>query len=300
MNLYQQVENWKEVLDRLSAIREQEDYSPENVEYIRESLQSPDEKVRGGAALAAEGCLLEPHILDLVLELAENDRHPAVRKAAIQSLGNIIYEGVMQDFEASTGPDTALDESEEWDEIQLESLRDEYLRTKHLLFSVLQNEEEEPEVREAALAALSNLGFLEEVREWISDFLHMERESAKVVALHAIGKFPLYWIKTLSEYLEPTQPKPILLEAISSSYASDSELLARKIEQLLSLDDPDILSYALLTLANLNKTENLGEILQKFSLHPDEGVRKAAREGIEHFTRLNFERFMRDEFGFQE
>jgi HEAT repeat protein len=300
MNLFKQVENWKDVLDRLSAIREQEDYTPENVEYIRESLQSPDEKIRGGAALAAEGCLLEPHILDLLIHLAENDSSNAIRKAALQSLGGIIYEGVMQDFESPTGPDTALDESEEWDEIQLESLREDYLRTKNLLFSILQNEEEDLEIREAALMSLSNLGFLEEVREWISDFIHMPEESARLVALHAMGKFPLYWIQTLSQFLEPGQPKPLLLEAISSSYASDSELLARKIEQLLSSDDPDILSYALLTLANLNKTENLGEILQNFSLHQDERVRKAAREGIEHFTRLNFERYIKDEFGFQE
>ena len=113
-----------------------------------------------------------------------------------------------------------------------------------------------------------------------------------------MGKYPRFWEKELSSFLSPNQPKPILLEAISSAYASESEELARKIEQLLVLDDPDILSYALLTLANLNFTPNLGEILQSFSLHEEERVRKAARDAIELFTRKNFDAYLSNELGF--
>ena len=241
MTLFEEPEDWKEVLDRLSAIREQGDYSTENVDYIRSKMQSPDERIRGGAALAAEGCLLEPYVLDQLINLAENDSSNTIRKAAIQSLGGIIYEGVMQDLEEATGQDTDLDYSEEWEELQTESLREDYQRTRDLLFSLLQNEFEDRDVREAALVAVSDLGFREDVRDWIHDFIESERESSRLVALHAMGKFPAFWITELAAHLQPGQSKPILLEAISSSYSSESPELAARIGNLLeTADDPDI------------------------------------------------------------
>ena len=293
-------EDWKVVLDRLSAIREQEVYTPEDVEYIRTHLQSPDDRIRGGAALAAEGCLFEPDITETLIELAENDRNNAVRKAAIQSLSGVIHEGVIQNYEENEMPEDDLDVAEEWHELQEDALRENYFRVKNLLFNFLQDELEDIEIRESALGAVADLGFLPEVREWIRDFVNTTRQSSKLVALHAMGKYPRYWKKELSRFLAPNQPKPILMEAISSSYASESEELAQKIEKLLSLDDPDILSYALITLANLNFTPNLGEILQSFSLHEEERVRKAAKDAIELFTQRNFDAYLSNELGMSE
>ena len=291
---------WREALDELSRIREQGDYSTESVEYIKQKLQSPDDRVRGGAALAAEGCLFEPYIADMLIDLAENDPNPSIRKAALQSLEGIIAEGVEQGFEDPTGPEAEVEYAEDWAEVEYGSLREDYQRVKHLLLQLLEDPEEPLDIREVALAVLSNLGFLEVIKEYIRDFIRSGRKSAQLVALHAMGKYPQYWEEELAEMITPDQDKSILMEAISASYASESEKLARKVEGVLHHPDADVISYALLTLANINKTVNLGEILQQFSLHPDPRVKEAAKEAIEHFSRKNFDRFMKDEFGLGE
>ncbi|GAB4363382.1 MAG: hypothetical protein Kow0042_01220 [Calditrichia bacterium] len=291
--------SWKEILDQLNAIREQQVYSNYNIEFIKHHLQSSDDRVRGGAVLAAEGCILEPQILDHLLELMESEKNPAIRKGIVQVLGNVIHEGVENGLEDSRGASVDLDYSEEWDEIQIESFHENYLRVKNILLGVLQDELESMEIRETALFSLRELGMLDEVREWIQEFADSDRHSARLVALSAMGKFPEFWIEPLSRYLQPDTEKELLLEAISSAYSSGSARLANQIQQLLNLDDPDVQSYALLTLANINRTENLGEILQEFSLHANEQVREAAREAIEIYTNKSFNQYMRDEMGFK-
>jgi HEAT repeat protein len=300
MQEFYQSDDWKEILGRLANIRQQDDYSAANVEYIRNQLQSQDERVRAGAALAAGGCVWEPYILDILLDLSENDGLEAIRKASIQSLGEVIYEGVMRNFEDLSGSDTDLDYYEEWDELQDETLQDDYRRVKNILLSFLQNEFEDQGVREASLIAISDLGFLESVREAIQDFIESENTSANVAALQAMGKYPQFWIDQLAANLKTTHAKPVIMAAISSSYSSDSAVLAGKIEEFLGSDDAEILSYTLLTLANINKTENLGAILQQYSLSENEKVRSAARDALKNFSNKNFTEFMERELGFEE
>ena len=291
---------WKEILTQLSTIREQEDYSIANVDFIIEQLQSEDERIRGGAALTAEGCVFEPEVVDLLLEIIQNDQEDAVRKASIKSLGQLIHEGVLRDFEAELDDDINIEYYEEWDEIQDKTLQADYRRTKYILLSLLQNEFENREVREASLMSMGDLGSQETIREWIDDFIHSEYPSSQLVALNAMGKFPHYWIKNLSEFLTLQTPKAMLMEAISSSYSSGSAELARRIENLLNHHDPDVLSYAILALANINQTPELGNILQSFSLHENERVRKAAREAIKNFSAQNFSSYLENELGFEE
>jgi len=299
MEMYYQ-NSWKDIIERLSTIREQEDYSTGNVDFIIEQLQAEDERIRGGAALAAYGCVFEPNVVNLLLDIVENDPEDAVRKASIQSLGQLIHEGVMRDFEEDMDFDMNMEYAEEWDELQDKSLQEEYRRTKHLLLSLLQDEIEDREIREASLMAVSDLGSQEEVREWIDDFISSEYPSSQLVALHAMGKFPYYWIENLSRFLTLQTSKELLMEAISSSYSSESAELAGRIESLLQHDDPDVLTYAILALANINRTPDLGSILQAFSLHEDENVRKAAREAIKNFTLKNFSSYLENELGFEE
>jgi HEAT repeat protein len=292
--------DWKEILARLSTIREKEDYSTANVDFIIEQLQSEDDRIRGGAALTAEGCVFEPNVVDLLLEIIQNDQEDAVRKASIQSLGQLIHEGVLNDFEAELDDDENIEFYEEWDEIQDKTLQADYRRTKYALLSLLQNEFENREVREASLMVMADLGSQEAIREWIDDFIHSEYPSSQLVALNAMGKFPHYWIENLSDFLTMQTPKAMLMEAISSSYSSGSSELARRIENLLNHHDPDVLSYAILALANINQTPELGDILQSFSLHENEIVRKAAREAIKNFSAQNFSSYLENELGFEE
>lgn len=300
MQRYSEIPEWKDILDRLSAIREQDNFSTGNVDFIRSQLQSPDDRVRAGAALTAEGCIFEPNVLDILIDQVESEGNNAVRKASIQSLGQMIYEGVMQEFEDTAGADTDMEYYEEWEELQSETLKDDYLRVKHLLYSILQDVSEDSGVREASLNSLSDLGFLETVREWIAEFAESEHQSAQLVAVHAMGKFPQYWEEQISRFLTPQTPRPLMLEAISSSYSSGSKKLAKRIEPLLDMQDPDILSYALLTLANINQTENLGQILQQFNVHENEKVREAAKEAVENYSRKNFKDYFEKKIGFEE
>ena len=297
---YQEDPRWREILDELSRIREQEDYGADSVEFIRQHLQSPDDRVRGGAALAAEGCLFEPYVLDLLIEMVEADPNVAIRKAAIQSLQGVIREGVEQQLEDVAGAEADFEYAEDWMEMEQERLRDDYLRVKNLLLGLVEDELESMEVREAALASLSDLGFLPVVREWIGGFIEHQRKSARLVALHAMGKYPQYWEAELARFITPETDKALLMEAISASYSSRSAQLARRIEGILGHPDPEVLSYALLALANINQTENLGEILQKYSLHPDPRVQEAARKAIDHFSRKNFDHYLRNGLGYEE
>ena len=293
---YEQNPQWKEILALLSKIRSENDYAQAHVEFIREQLTSFDDRIRGGAALAAEGCLFEPYILDLVIDIAENDGNAAIRKAALQSLGAVIHEGVMQGMEDEQGAGTGMDDAEEWEEFQSGGLKDDYQRVKNLLFTLLEDEEE-PELQQLALSGLSSLGFLEEVREKIGEFYDSGRTSAQLVALHAMGKFPQFWIDQLASLIRSDAPPALLKEAISASYSSQSPRLAQAIEGVLDHRDSEVLRYALMTLANLNLSENLGEILQRFSLHENSAIQEAAKDGIELINQKNFQKYMEEDLG---
>ena len=82
-----------------------------------------------------------------------------------------------------------------------------------------------------------------------------------------------------------------------NSFSSESAILAEKITLLLNHEDPEVLRYAILTLGNINKTPNLGDMLQHFSLHNDPSVRAAARDAIDLISDKNFDHYMRDSLG---
>ncbi len=292
--------DWQETLQRLSNIREQDDYSTANVDFIRESLLSSDERIRGGAALAAAGCLFEQHIIDLLTTIAEEDDIAPVRKAAIDSLRGVIEEGVEQGLEDE---DFEPEDMEEWEEFQTQTLQQEYLRVKKdMLLGILQNEEDDLEVRALALFNLSSLGFSEYIRYWISEFYESPHQSSRIAAVKSMGKYPYHWENELEALLDTRTAKPLLMEAISSSYSSDSARLAEQIEDVLNSSnrDVDVICYSLRTLANINRTENLGEILQEYSLHADEKVQQAAKAAIEVFSNKSFDRYLHDELGMDD
>ncbi len=288
--------DWKLILERLSKIRLENDYSIGNAEFIRTHLTSFDDRIRGGAALAATGCLFEPNILDLVIDIAETDGNVAIRKAALQSLSTVIYEGVMQGLEESHGADTFMDDAEEWEEFQTGGLKEDYLRVKHLLLNVLEDEID-LSMQELALSSLADLGFQPEIREKIAEFFHSERQASRLIALHAMGKFPQYWIETLAEAIQLETPVAILKEAISAAYSSRSGELSRAIEGILTHKDPEVLRFAILTLSNINLSDNLGDILQHFSLHENSLVQEAAKDGIELMNQQNFQSYLSDDLG---
>ena len=115
-----------------------------------------------------------------------------------------------------------------------------------------------------------------------------------------MGKYPYYWTTQLARFITPETSKLLLLEAISSSYSSESADLAEKIKLLLEMNDPDIISYSLLTLANINKTDGLGLILQQYCFSKDEKIREAAKEAIINFSNKNQRDFLENELGLGE
>jgi hypothetical protein len=300
MDNLQKSGKWQDILQRMADIRETGDYSTANVEFIREQLNSNDDRIRGAAALAAEGCIFESQILDILIDMAENDQTTPVRKAVLLSLGQVIQEGMKKQYETETGPDTNIEYFEEWDELQNQTLQEEYFQVKNILYSIIQDDLEDLMIREACLSSLSDLGFLPDVQEWVNDFSDFSEQSSKIIALKAMGKYPQYWISKLAVYLDDKEPKPILMEAISSSFSSNSNKLASKIENLLDSNDPDILAYSILTLANIHSTKNLGEIIQNFANHESDKVRNAAKEAIIIYSQKSFDDYMINEIGFDE
>ena len=284
---YEDDTNWQEVLKVISEIRDGNDYSTANVDFIRDHLESRDDRIRGGAVLAAEGCLFEQGILDRVIEVAEQDDNPAIRKAGLRSLSHVIHEGVQQGLEDDTGASTAMDDAEEWDEIQTGNLQEEYLRVKNLLYGILEDDGD-LSLQELALSALADLGFRPYIRDKIELFFDSGVHSSLLTALAATGRYPQYWLDELESYIHPAVEVSLLKEAISSAYSSNSGRLSDAIEEVLRHEDPEVLRFALLTLANIGKAENLREILQHFSLHENGVVAEAARDGIELYTRNNF------------
>ncbi len=284
---YEDDTNWQAVLKVISEIRDGNDYSTANVDFIRDHLESRDDRIRGGAVLAAEGCLFEQGILDRVIEVAEQDANPAIRKAALRSLAQVIHEGVHQGLEDDTGASTAMDDAEEWDEIQTGNLQEDYLRVKNLLYGIIEDDGDLA-LQELALSALADLGFNPYIREKITLFLENGVHTSTLTALAAMGRYPQYWLDELESYIQPVVEVSLLKEAISSAYSSNSTRLSDAIEQVLGHEDPEVLRFALLTLANIGKAENLREILQHFSLHENGVVQEAARDGIELYTRNNF------------
>ncbi|MFQ5583177.1 MAG: HEAT repeat domain-containing protein, partial [Calditrichia bacterium] len=180
--------------------------------------------------------------------------------------------------------------------------RQDYFRVKNLLVDLLQNSEEDTEIREVALKALSGLGFQQFVREWINDFFTSDKKSSRIIAVLAMGKYPHFWEEELAALIMPDTDKILLMEAISACYSSESELLASKIVKVLEMADADadVMVYALYTLANINRTENLGELLQKYSLHSERRVREAARKAIDLFSQKNFDDFLHNDLGYEE
>jgi hypothetical protein len=288
---------WEDVVSELSRIRDSGEYTTEDIDFVRQQLHSEDERVRAAACLAASGCLFEPNVLDLIIEIAEYDPVLPIRKAAIRSLGELISIGVEQGLEDVAGADTSMDYAEEWEEYQTGSLRDEYLRVKNLMLGIL-DVEDDPGLIEVTVAALAELGYIHEVREKISELFHGDSPSGKLVALQAMGKYPHFWEDEIVESIRKDQPVALLKEAVSAGFSSDSQRVSDAIEQILDHEDPEVIRYALLTLSNIDQSPNLMDIFQRFRRHPDPEVQAAAQEGLDRLSRLNLGDFMRDELGF--
>ena len=86
-----------------------------------------------------------------------------------------------------------------------------------------------------------------------------------------------------------------IVESNTQLRTSYVELAAQILTVLEEHQDPEVLRFALLTLSNLNQTEGLPDILQKFSLHENSLVQEAAHDAIEAYTQKNFEAYLGDE-----
>ena len=288
--------DWQAVLDQLARIREESDFATGNVEFIREQMQSEDDRIRAAATLAAEGCIFEPYVMDLVIDIVENDPVAPIRKAALQALQGVIEEGLAQELEDDRGYSTQMDDVEEWEEYQSTNLQEDYQRVKAVLMYLIETDDD-PEIQGLALASLGPLADRELIREKIGDLIEHNEPSVQRAALQAISNNPQEWEAEIGAFLDPDTPTPILREAIAAAFSSESAILAEKITLLLNHEDPEVLRYAILTLGNINKTPNLGDMLQHFSLHNDTSVRAAARDAIDLISDKNFDHYMRDSLG---
>jgi hypothetical protein len=114
-----------------------------------------------------------------------------------------------------------------------------------------------------------------------------------------MGHFPQYWTDELAGLLKPETPLPLLLDAVKSCKKAFASDIANALVHLLEHKDNQVLFHTIEALAAINKTEDLPELLQSFSLHDDPEVAEAARDAIDMVSRKNFEQFMRDNLGME-
>ncbi|MGH1363192.1 MAG: HEAT repeat domain-containing protein [Calditrichia bacterium] len=290
--------DWQMILDQVAAIRDQQNYTTQNIAFLKEQFQSSDERIRAAAALAAEGCIFEQGVLSVVMGLSQYDDSDAVRYAAIRTLGTVIREGIEQGFEEASGANNYLDDAEEWEEYQTGSLTDEYVGVKHALLNLLEYDDD-PVIQEPAMDALSWLGFQETIRYKVQDLFESGILGLQKASVRAMGKFPEYWMDELSRIISSETESALLLEAIRSVMNTHSSELASQLEALLNHENDDILIATINSLAGINQTVDLPQVLQAFSLHENTEVQLAAKRAIDLVSRKNFERYMQDDLGME-
>ena len=287
---------WIGKLNRLGEIRKEADYQPTNVDFIRDLLVDPDDRVRAAANLTAAGCVFEPHILDTIIENAQGDLSTGVRKAAIQSLKPIIQTGIEQQFENNLGATTHFDDAEEWDEIQTEDLIEDYLRVKETLIDLMEFDED-PEIQASALLSLADLAELENVQDKIHAFANHADSEIRLSAIKAMGHAPDIWSNDLIPLISMDTEESQLVSALQAAAFATTRDVAQKVETVLSHPSPEVLVNAITALAYINQSADLMSILQNFSLHDNGSVQEAARDAIELVSKTNFREYMTRNLG---
>jgi hypothetical protein len=290
------MENKNEILSQLAQIRDAGVYSEADIEFIETQLDHEDDAVRAAAILVTEGCLYNMMIVDKILEIARNDASLPVRKAAIKMLGTFVTACVLEGFETPTHEDKGLEYQEEFDELLEKGIEEKYEEVKAYLFEELQIRDLSDDLIPDILSALSELAFRPDIREKITQAWQFGDDDYRQKLIPAMERYPESFEDLILDGLVQIKDEKTTLQLLELAQDVPTQRMADMVQTFLDSPHSEIVSRALLTLAQINKTEGLQDILQRFCLHEDEHVQIAARKALDIFSHKNFDDFMNQYF----
>lgn len=288
--------NKNEILTQLAQIRETGEYTQADIEFIEMHMDNEEDAIRAAAILSTDGCLYDLKIVDKIFEMAHTDPSVPVRKAAIQQLGRFITACVLEGFEDEGIQGKGLEFEDDFKDLLEKGIEEKYQEVKSFLLEKIVTEDPMDEFYPDFLVALAELSGNEVVRQKIEEAWMEGDEGYRKRLFPAIARHPEFFESLILDALESVTDEQFTIQILESASLVKSPQMAKMVETFLHSVNPEIVSQALITLAEINQTEGLNEILQKYCLHDQEDIQLAAKKALDIFSRNNFEDFMKQYF----
>jgi HEAT repeat protein len=244
---------------------------------LLDRLGSSDPDVRIEAIEALSECKEDLAITRLI-DLAQTDKDPDVRCAALLALGQFIYLGSISDYD-SGDPDPFEEISQE-----------DFGRARAFLLSVYHDGERSLDEKRCAVEALGFDGG-DDISDAIAELYARPEKAAKISALRAMGRSgAIRWLETVGRELY-NDDLDVQIEAIEAAGEMCADSLGKDLLRLTYADDRDVVLGALWALGQTG-WEGAFDRLDEFTLHPDVEVREIADEAMDEwlfFNGLTFE-----------
>ncbi len=290
------MEEKQEILRKLAFIKENGEFSPEEVETLIAYMGSEDEVIRAAAVLSVDDILYDTRILDQLFYLFEMEHNFSVKKALIKQLGNFVSAGFLEGFEDDSDRDLFPDDSDNYTESMEISLKERYVQAKNLLFNYLVQFDEFDELYFDVIEALCVFGEEPSLKTRIVELWDVEDNERINKMMAVFTQYPAAYKAQLDELLETGKSVSLIMQAMEAAYRAADEHTTRLLEGYLESPHTDLVKKSLTVLARINKTPELGDLLQKFCLHENEEIRLAAKKALDIFASRNFDNFMNDYF----
>ncbi|GAB4181664.1 MAG: hypothetical protein Kow00108_18440 [Calditrichia bacterium] len=290
------MESKNDLLLKLSAIRDTGEYNQADIEFIETCLDSEDPAIRAAAIITTDGCLYDMAIVDKIYQIAQEEEELPVLRSAIRQLGRFITACVMEGLDQSVPHERGLEFEEEFDELMEVQIEEKFTEIKDFLWNKAMMTDVHDPVAEDLFIALADLLSQQELKERYMELWQTADDTKKRAMFPAIERHPEDFEQVIEDVLVNQMDDEFVMEAIRIAAMVKSEAISNLVKTFLESHNAEIVSAALLTLAELNLDEELKEILEKYCLHETEAVQLSAKKALEIYSRHNFEDFMKDYF----
>ena len=131
------MENHKEILSRLATIKENQQYSPDDIEFILTCMDAEEDYIRAAAVLASEGALYNLDIIDQLFYHFETEQNDKVKKSLIIQIGNFVSAGFLEGFEEESDHEAYSEMADDFNDISEQQLKERYIQAKDMFFQYL-------------------------------------------------------------------------------------------------------------------------------------------------------------------
>lgn len=291
------MENKNEILNRLSLIRETEEYTSGDLDFIMEQLESEDDTIRAAAILASQGALYHLPLMEKILEIGREEWSIPVRRAAFRMMGQFITSCVLEGYEELEPYQKGLDYEEEFDELLEHGLEEKYQEVKSFILEFLESEDMDHELYSDALLAVLDIADSYGIEEKVRDLWNKSGEETRKKLIPFCEVFPYQFQDLIRQGLEQGQDRELTVLLLRSAAGVKEKSMADLVQTFLHSPDEEIVSTALITLAELNLTKQLEQLLHEYCLHEKESIQLSARKALDILSRNNFDSYMKKFYG---